>query len=546
MRLVLPILLIALAVGVLVARSEESSDRRPATPPPPASHLPTTPLDRTTGSSEAAVVESPLDPLALGKQIYTTGTRPSGEPIEVTISLPGAPPHRQSAEFSPCVGCHGEDGATSEEGGVRVPAIRLADLAAPHAAGNSTGRVHRPYDRALTSRAIRMGIDASGNPLHALMPRYDLSIEEADAVVTYLEHLGKIPEVGVSDDAVRIGCALPVESLAGEERAWAIAMRDTLRAYFTQVAADGGVFGRSIEWVESTDPTELAGCFAVLATDTVADRLDAETPIHRLPLSMRPPIAVEDLPAREFSLLAARPDLFRVAIDHVIDVLHLEGVSFLLLQSEGDTNEACARSVRDQAGRKLGAEVAELRVAAGDRAFPRALRSCLDGNGPLVVLVDPDLPDLAPTLELLVATDRVARIYVPGLVRGWDVGPSARALSEKLLSVSPLPLPDPRVAETEFADLCRSAELAPDARIPALVAYAWGCTLTEALRGCGRRVTRDRYVRGLESLRGFRPAPFAPLTLDASRRVAALGGQVVRWSLDDGRWIALAEWKEPR
>ena len=508
-------------------------------------------LDAPRGSVENSPSESTppeLTSLELGAMIYRTGKRPSGEPLQVSISLPGAAAaHRQSAEFSPCIGCHGEDGATSIEGGIRVPAIRLADLAMPHARSNSTGRVHRPYDKALVRRAITMGVDASGNPLHPLMPRYELTASESAALVEYLDHLGRIPAVGVEDETIRLGLALPSGAGDDSERArWFEGVRNAARAHFDRVDADGGIFGRTITWVESIDPALLDDCFLVIATDEIADRLDPNVPVHRVPASPHPSVGEVELPARAFALLPSRADLFRVAVDHVIDVLHLDGVSFVLLQREGPTNEVQSRAVRGQTGRKLGCDVTELRASEETVDLAEALRGRLSTSGPKVVLVEPDFPHLPAVLELLARTPSVARIYVPGLVRGWDVGGTAQALSEKLLSVSPLPIPDSQRAEQDFIATLRTAGLTMQDRIPALFAYTWGTVIAEGLRSCGRRVTRDRYVRGLEALHGFCPSPFAPLTLDASSRVAALGGQVVRWSLEDARWIALAEWKEPR
>jgi hypothetical protein len=131
-----------------------------------------------------------------GKAIYLRGE--SGSPITAVL---GSDNDTVPAAVVPCVNCHGEDGRGKPEGGVRPPDIRPESLAR---AATVNGRTRPAYTHPLLKRAITMGFDSGRHELNASMPRYRMSMQDAEDLLAYLELLGHEPQPGVTDDALRI------------------------------------------------------------------------------------------------------------------------------------------------------------------------------------------------------------------------------------------------------------------------------------------------------------------------------------------------------
>ncbi|WP_257385304.1 c-type cytochrome [Tahibacter caeni] len=133
-----------------------------------------------------------------GERIFREGVSPRGTPLVATVGAGDAVP----AALLPCVNCHGPDGRGRREGGVRPADISPAALLRPL----RDERRQRPaYDAARLRRAITMGLDAGGQPLDAAMPRYALSLADADDLLAYLARLDQRHEAGVAPDRLRIG-----------------------------------------------------------------------------------------------------------------------------------------------------------------------------------------------------------------------------------------------------------------------------------------------------------------------------------------------------
>lgn len=184
-----------------------------------------------------------------GRQIYRTGESPSGQAI---AALVGTEDLELPATSLPCASCHGRDGRGNEEGGVRPSNIQWHALTKPYSVPNAAGRARPPYTPALLKRAITMGIDPAKQRLHVAMPRYRLSLRDADDLVAYLGRIGSDRDPGLTDERLALGLMLP-SSPDGD------AIRAALKAHFDAVNAGGGIFGRRIRLTEGEEP------FAIVA-----------------------------------------------------------------------------------------------------------------------------------------------------------------------------------------------------------------------------------------------------------------------------------------
>jgi hypothetical protein len=130
-----------------------------------------------------------------GERIYRDGILLSGEPL---TALVGGDIPIVGTQFS-CESCHGRSGMGAAEGPYVVPPIAGPFLF------QALPQPPRPaYDRASLARLLREGITPSGRALlPELMPRYEISDENVDALANYLESLSAGNSPGVDDEVIR-------------------------------------------------------------------------------------------------------------------------------------------------------------------------------------------------------------------------------------------------------------------------------------------------------------------------------------------------------
>lgn len=166
-----------------------------------------------------------------GRNIYLHGA--GSAPIKAVVNGDEANPI--PATVTPCVNCHGYDGRGKKEGGIAPANLQWSVLTKAYATG---ARTHGPYTKAALRRAFTMGFDPAGNALDVAMPRYQMSMRDADDLVAYLTTLGTTTDPGIAEKSIRIGVLL------SPDREKAAAVRDVMQAY---VAALPEIYGRRLE-----------------------------------------------------------------------------------------------------------------------------------------------------------------------------------------------------------------------------------------------------------------------------------------------------------
>jgi hypothetical protein len=119
-----------------------------------------------------------------GERIYFTGVSETSP--RIASQMPGM--HRMTDGRLACADCHGSDG---RGGTVRMmmssfeaPDIRYHTLTEnAHSADHAD---HPPYTDEDIKRAITEGIDPSGEPLEWLMPRWDITDEQLNDLISFL------------------------------------------------------------------------------------------------------------------------------------------------------------------------------------------------------------------------------------------------------------------------------------------------------------------------------------------------------------------------
>ncbi len=152
--------------------------------------------------------------IRLGERMYREGILPSGKPMEGFTRGDVAV---DSSAYS-CSTCHLRAGIGSFEGGVIIPPTAGKILFKPYSRPPSMGdkavkgeryvyeghMVERPaYSRETLARALRTGIDSSGQSFNDVMPRYRLSDSDMSILIGYLEQLSSEPSPGITADVFR-------------------------------------------------------------------------------------------------------------------------------------------------------------------------------------------------------------------------------------------------------------------------------------------------------------------------------------------------------
>lgn len=121
-----------------------------------------------------------------GERIYYTGYNESGEKIPFSYGPTWLYFHGGS-----CVNCHGVDG----KGGVpimmayKIPPDITYDSLTSEEHEMEEGEEHVPYTNETLRIAIKEGIEPSGEEMDPAMPRWDMSDEDLNDTMAYLQQL---------------------------------------------------------------------------------------------------------------------------------------------------------------------------------------------------------------------------------------------------------------------------------------------------------------------------------------------------------------------
>jgi cytochrome c553 len=188
--------------------------------------------------SNSSYANDLIDDDYAGQRIYREGLLPSGKPLRGVV-LNGVVLNGADAA---CVRCHRRSGLGSSEGQNTVRPIAGRLLFEPQPAPDSLRPVPsygnagaRPvYGRAALARALREGVDPAGHAINGLMPRYDLSDDEAAQLSAYLEQLEPDSAPGVTGTEIHFATIVAPGVSGTQEQA----MLAVLQAFFSDMNAD--------------------------------------------------------------------------------------------------------------------------------------------------------------------------------------------------------------------------------------------------------------------------------------------------------------------
>ena len=496
-----------------------------------------------------------------GRQIYQSGISPAGNKIEAVLSDGET---KLPASFFPCAKCHGENGRGGAEGGVTAAEITWHALTKPYQVVRADGRSRPPYRReSLLVRAITKGLDAGGKPLNPVMPRYRMSIEDAQSLVAYLKVVGLTAEIGVTAEAVKIGVILPPPGVFGPVGA---SIQKILDGYFAAVNESGEIYGRRVQlstfvlpsaadstapslraFLNQDQPLAFVAPFmagreqaiarvlqkqSVPASGALTLRLPSDSAAGGPLFYMLPDLAGEgrvlasfvsfwapwlsSRPPGETLIVHAAGDLWREAADAIADELRHNGIKEaphrMVLSADMDL-EALVNDLSN-----ANPKVVFL-LAPGDMG--RRFLGVLSSSGRAPVFLSPGV--LFETVYSRAPLLEGSRLFLSWPVLPADQSPEGRAILNNLIPGSGT---NRRYSNEQLSVVASAA------------------VLVEGLRRTGRDLSRRKLIESLEGLYQFPTGFIRPITFGPNRRLGSAGAYVIEFDVKTGkalhrRWMDL-------
>ena len=411
-----------------------------------------------------------------GRRIYLTGESASGRAIAAAVSGAELP-----AASLPCGSCHGPDGRGVAEGTIVPADVRWSVLSQPRLDGRPRPR----YSEALLGRAVTAGLDAAGEPLSPVMPRYRLHEEDLTDLAAYLRRLGETAEPGLTATEITVATAVP---LSGPHARVGEITRAVIAAAFADVNAAGGIYGRTLR---------------LEAIDAATQRLDESSVFAVVCASGFEADATERIPVvTPFPFGAATPSSFFLYSDLETQALALaktvEGGE-VYVAGEGSAAEAVRRY-----GQSVGWTVRPL-GAETDVVF---------------VIGNADAADVFRRIDAVKATPRI-------LLAG--ASPAGALLSGRKISIAVPAHPRDVTPDgkRELEALAARHDLPREQLATQIATYAAVKVFLEGLKRAGRELTREKLITALEGLYGFATGLTPPITFGRGRRVGSAEAYIV-------------------
>jgi ABC-type branched-subunit amino acid transport system substrate-binding protein len=495
-----------------------------------------------------------------GKHIYLKGESEGGE----IIATLGSGDLELPAGSFPCSNCHGLRGEGSKEGGIQPPPLDWVSLSSPHQS-LLTRNDRGPYTEVSLARAIHGGLDSSGGRLHPGMPRYRMTAAQMCDLIAYLKKIGKESDAdpGLSEDAIRIGAALPMSgSLArvGED------IKAALAACFSDANSKGGIYGRRVELivedsggdaagtaqatrklVEQDKVFALLGSFEPQGSDETNEFLKrSEVPlIGPVTLSPRAPAVPNPY---VFYLLPSFGEQARSLVDFVgSEQTRPKGrpaSRLAVVYAESDFDQDALSGLRSQSKIYSMQIIAEHGYKAGAFSAAAALAS-LAPKKPDYVFFFGGAADLTSFAEEMNHAKLEAGILSLAVMAGRVTFSLPATVAARTYLSYPLSPPE-RGDFSEFVAVMQKAGVNLRSAAFQTVAYAAAKVFIEAAKNGGRQISRAALVNSLEQLQDFQTGVIGPLTFGPNRRVAAAGSYIVGIDLSKKQYVVVSERIVPR
>jgi ABC-type branched-subunit amino acid transport system substrate-binding protein len=484
-----------------------------------------------------------------GRQIYVQGTSPSGKEI---LAYVGDASLEVPAGTLPCAGCHGLDGRGKPEGGVNPSNLTWEFLTKPYGVKHESGRQHPPYTERGLELAITRGLDPGGNKLLAAMPRYVMSREDLNDLVTYLQLLGKERDPGVADNKIVIGTLVETSGILAD---WGKVILAVTNAVFEDVNSQGGVYGRRLELnvIECSAETRAAArakldsvlkeqqVFA-MANAMIAGTEKEVVPILSQnatpligPFSLYPQTGFP-LNRQVFYLLSGLDDQAKSLAKFIAEKPEFKKSNIVMIAPR----IAVFTNVIDAVKAKKDATV--IQYDSGRFDVADAIKQSRQTGADVVVFMGSGEDALAFMREAE-KLNWFPAMLAPGGAIGESVFAAPIGFDRKVF-FSFATTPEDHTAEglNEFRAFRAKYKLPSNLVTAQISAYVAAKILIEALKRVGKDLSREKLIQALEELHQYPTGLTQPISYGPNRRVGATGAYIVTIDLKEKQFVPVSGW----
>jgi ABC-type branched-subunit amino acid transport system substrate-binding protein len=488
----------------------------------------------------ASAAAPPLTPQEQhGKRIYHEGR---GAEDAAIVALVGRARTRVDAGVLPCAGCHGADGLGRPEGGAEPSNVTWGELTKSYGHRHASGRSHPAFDEQGFAAAVAEGVDPAGNDLEPVMPKYEMSAEDMTALVAYVKRLEADLDPGLTEASITVGSVLPRSGSYGPRGQ---AVEAVFRAYFEEINATGGVFGRKLNLkVAEFEPDRDANLantrrlieqeriFAALGVFAIGQEQPLFALLEEDGIPQVGPFTLlaghEALPSRSTYFLESGLSLQASAlVDHAADNLGLSPSGVAVLITPNEVFDDIAWAVEERS--KAHGWPRPLVVRQPDNgARVRGLVGQMAREGVDTVFHFATARDLGAVAAEAARQGWRPNLFLSGLIAGEASLALPPALAGRVFVAYPsLPSDYTPDGRAEFEALHRKHGLSRQHLTVQASAYATAEVFVEGLRRAGRSLSRAALVAALEGLSEFETGLIPPVTLGPERRVGVRGAHIL-------------------
>lgn len=499
-----------------------------------------------------------------GQLIYRSSKSSSGAPIY--IKQDDGSKIDASTTGITCVGCHGEDGRGSQEGGVLTSDIRYVYLSKPYGVTHISGRKHPAYTSESLKQSISNGIDPAGNKLDPTMVRWEMSRPDLDDLEAYIHRLSEMGHPGVTDDMIRIGCILDI---SGPLSTTGLASKEIIEASFAKINNEGGIYGRTLKLVVGdggNDPAKsLEAAKRLVEQENVfcfIGNLGEAAAIKALPFLEKNgiPLIVPLAPTYQPESLVKQSSFFlfpsidyqaRVFVDYIIqmnskqkpskDNPSVQGIT--AIYTNDSFGQAGLKAARDQLAVYGKSLIGEIGYEYNSLDVQNVAGLLAEKGVENVLVLTPD----ARITMIVAETDRLS--YFPRyfcnnmlIMKNFLLVPKA---SERFLMAQNFSFEghdNPNCAE--FLEINKSIPARPHNLMIQMAAFSGVKILEEGLRLTGRDLTRKLFIAEMEKL-DINTGLFGAISYRPGNHDGITGIYLVRPDEAQGSFVPVTKWLRP-
>jgi len=488
-----------------------------------------------------------------GRQIYIQGTSKSGKEIlayvgDASLEVPG--------NTLPCAGCHGLDGRGKPEGGVNPSNVTWEFLTKPYGLKHESGRQHPPYTERALELAITRGLDPAGNKLLQAMPRYVMSREDLNDLVSYLHLLGKERDPGVTDNKIVIGTLVETSGALAD---WGKTITAVTNAVFEEVNSQGGLYGRRLELhvIESSAETrdaaraKLEAVLKEQAVFAMANSMIAGTekeivPILRQnetpligPFSLYPQTGFP-LNRQVFYLLSGLDDQAKSLAKFIAEKPEFRKSNIAMIAPRIAVFTNVIEAVRSR--KDASKSVTVVQYESGRFDVADAIKQSRQAGAEVVFLMGSGDDALAFMREAE-KLNWFPAVLVPGGALGTSVFAAPIGFDRKVFFSFATTLDDlSPEGLNEFRAFQAKYKLPSGLKTAQISAYVAVKILIEGLKRVGKDVSREKLIQVLEELHQYPTGLTQPITYGPNRRIGATGAYVVTIDLKEKKFVPVSGW----